>query len=129
MGAVVLCIAGGEALYADMGHFGRRPIALAWYAVVLPSLVLAYFGQGAFLLGGGSPSPSAFYAIVPRPLLVPMILLSASATVIASQALISGAYSLTQQAMPLGYCPRVSVIHTSAGHAGQIYVPEINWGE
>jgi KUP system potassium uptake protein len=123
----VLCIAGGEALYADMGHFGRRPIAIAWYAVVLPALVLAYFGQGAFLLGGGSPSPSAFYAIVPRPLLLPMILLSASATVIASQALISGAYSLTQQAMQLGYCPRVTVVHTSAGHAGQIYVPEINW--
>ena len=127
LGAVVLCIAGGEALYADMGHFGRRPIALAWYALVFPALILAYFGQGAFLLNGGSAIPSAFYAIVPRPLLLPMILLSASATVIASQALISGAYSLTQQAMQLGYCPRVTVIHTSAGHAGQIYIPEINW--
>jgi KUP system potassium uptake protein len=127
LGAVILCIAGGEALYADMGHFGRRPIALAWYALVLPALVLAYFGQGAFLLGGGSAHPSAFYAIVPRPLLLPMILLSAAATVIASQALISGAYSLTQQAVQLGYCPRVTVVHTSAGHAGQIYVPEVNW--
>jgi KUP system potassium uptake protein len=127
LGAVILCIAGGEALYADMGHFGRRPIALAWYALVLPALVLAYFGQGAFLLGGGSPSPSAFYAIVPRPLILPMILLSAAATVIASQALISGAYSLTQQAVQLGYCPRVTVVHTSEGHVGQIYVPEVNW--
>ena len=127
LGAVILCIAGGEALYADMGHFGRRPIALAWYALVLPALVLAYFGQGAFLLGGGSPHPSAFYAIVPRSALVPMILLSAAATVIASQALISGAYSLTQQAVQLGYCPRVTVVHTHAGHAGQIYIPEVNW--
>jgi KUP system potassium uptake protein len=127
LGAVILCIAGGEALYADMGHFGRRPIALAWYALVLPALVLAYFGQGAFLLGGGSPNPSAFYAIVPRVALVPMILLSAAATVIASQALISGAYSLTQQAVQLGYCPRVTVVHTHAGHAGQIYIPEVNW--
>jgi KUP system potassium uptake protein len=127
LGAVILCIAGGEALYADMGHFGRRPIAIAWYALVLPALVLAYFGQGAFLLGGGSPTPSAFYAIVPRPLLIPMIILSAAATVIASQALISGAYSLTQQAVQLGYCPRVTVVHTHAGHAGQIYIPEVNW--
>ena len=126
LGAVILCIAGGEALYADMGHFGRRPIAIAWYALVLPALVLAYFGQGAFLLGGGSPSPSAFYALVPRPALIPMIFLSAVATVIASQALISGAYSLTQQAVQLGYSPRVTVVHTSAGHFGQIYVPEVN---
>ncbi|HEX7601779.1 MAG TPA: KUP/HAK/KT family potassium transporter, partial [Polyangiaceae bacterium] len=127
LGAVILCIAGGEALYADMGHFGRRPIVLAWYALVLPALVLNYFGQGAFLLSGGKPDPSAFYALVPHALLVPMIALSAAATVIASQALISGAYSLTQQAVQLGFFPRVTIVHTSAGHMGQIYVPQVNW--
>jgi KUP system potassium uptake protein len=127
LGAVILCIAGGEALYADMGHFGRRPIALAWYTIVLPSLILNYFGQGAFLLSGGTPEPSAFYAIVPARALVPMIALSTAATVIASQALISGAYSLTQQAVQLGFAPRVTVVHTSEGHSGQIYVPEVNW--
>jgi KUP system potassium uptake protein len=127
LGAVILCVAGGEALYADMGHFSRRPIALAWYTLVLPALVLNYFGQGAFLLSGGVPEPSAFYAIVPRALLVPMIGLSTAATVIASQALISGAYSLTQQAVQLGFSPRVTIVHTSAGHMGQIYVPEVNW--
>jgi KUP system potassium uptake protein len=126
LGAIVLCVAGGEALYADMGHFGRRPIALAWYGVVLPALVLNYFGQGAFLLRGGVPQPTVFYALVPRALLVPMIVLSTTATVIASQALISGAYSLTQQAVQLGFAPRVTIVHTSAGHMGQIYVPEIN---
>jgi len=127
LGAVILCIAGGEALYADMGHFGRKPIVLAWYALVLPALVLNYFGQGAFLLSGGKPEPSAFYAMVPHALLVPMIALSAAATVIASQALISGAYSLTQQAVQLGFFPRVKIVHTSAGHMGQIYVPQVNW--
>jgi KUP system potassium uptake protein len=126
LGAVILCIAGGEALYADMGHFGRRPIALAWYVFVFPALILNYFGQGAFLLSGGSPQPSTFYAIVPHLLLIPMIALSTVATVIASQALISGAYSLTHQAVQLGMCPRVTVVHTSAGHEGQIYVPEVN---
>jgi len=127
LGAVILCIAGGEALYADMGHFGRKPIALAWYALVLPTLVLNYFGQGAFLLAGGKPDPSSFYALVPHVALVPMIALSTAATVIASQALISGAYSLTQQAVQLGYSPRITVVHTSAGQFGQIYVPEVNW--
>src|SRR5262249_29396234 len=91
LGAVILCIAGGEALYADMGHFGRKPIALAWYGLVFPTLVLNYFGQGAFLLSGGKPDPSAFYALVPHDLVWPMIILSTMATVIASQALISGA--------------------------------------
>jgi len=127
LGAVVLCIAGGEALYADMGHFGRRPIIIAWYGIVLPSLVLNYFGQGAFLISGGVPDPSAFYALVPKVAIIPMIALSAAATVIASQALISGAYSLTQQAVQLGFSPRVTVVHTSAGQSGQIYVPEVNW--
>jgi KUP system potassium uptake protein len=127
LGAVILCIAGGEALYADMGHFGRKPIALAWYGLVLPSLVLNYFGQGAFLLSGARPEPSTFYALVPHVLLIPMVVLSAAATVIASQALISGAYSLTHQAVQLGFSPRVTVVHTSAGQAGQIYIPEVNW--
>ncbi len=127
LGAIILCIAGGEALYADMGHFGRAPIALAWYGLVLPSLILNYFGQGALLLSGRKPEPSSFYAMVPHSLLIPMIVLSAAATVIASQALISGAYSLTQQAVQLGYSPRVTVVHTCAGQFGQIYVPEVNW--
>jgi KUP system potassium uptake protein len=127
LGAIILTVAGGEALYADMGHFGHKPIAIAWYALVFPTLIANYFGQGALLLGGGKPDPSAFYAIVPHVLLVPMIVLSTIATVIASQALISGAYSLTQQAVQLGYSPRVTVVHTSAGQFGQIYVPEVNW--
>ena len=127
LGAVILCIAGSEDLYADMGHFGRKPIALAFGALVFPALVLNYFGQGALMLSGGKPEPSAFYALVPHALLVPMIVLSTAATVIASQALISGAYSLTQQAVQLGFAPRVTVVHTCAGKFGQIYVPEVNW--
>ena len=114
LGAVILCIAGGEALYADMGHFGRRPIALAWYgaraARARPQRTSA---KARFCSAAARPSPRAFYAIVPQPLLMPMIVLSAAATVIASQALISGAYSLTQQAVQLGYRPRVTVVHTS----------------
>ena len=127
LGAVVLTIAGGEALYADMGHFGRRPIQLAWYGLVLPSLLLAYFGQGAHLLRAGlPPHTSTFFAIVPSPLVVPMVLLATAATVIASQALISGAYSLTNQAVELGYFPRVRIVHTSAEQIGQTYVPVVN---
>ncbi|MFO0736642.1 MAG: potassium transporter Kup [Labilithrix sp.] len=127
LGAVVLTIAGGEALYADMGHFGRRPIQLAWYAMVLPALVLNYFGQGGRLLAGALPADTTpFFALVPPPLIVPMVLLATLATVIASQALISGAYSLTQQAIELGYFPRLRVLHTSAEQIGQIYVPIIN---
>lgn len=126
LGGVVLTIAGGEALYADMGHFGRRPIAIAWYALVLPCLLCNYFGQGAYLLGGGGVELSPFYALVPRALLYPMIALATAATVIASQALITGAYSLTQQAIVLGFFPRVRVVHTSEHHVGQIYVPFIN---
>ncbi|HEY2368374.1 MAG TPA: KUP/HAK/KT family potassium transporter, partial [Polyangiaceae bacterium] len=127
LGAVILCIAGSEDLYADMGHFGRKPIAMAWYGLVFPALVLNYFGQGALMLSGAKPEPSAFYALVPPSLLIPMIALSTLATVIASQALISGAYSLTQQAVQLGISPRVTIVHTSAGHFGQIYIPEVNW--
>ncbi len=127
LGAIVLCIAGGEALYADMGHFGRRPIAIAWYALVMPGLMLNYFGQGAYLLAGGTISSSTFYSIVPTTLLIPMIVLATAATVIASQALISGAYSLTHQAVQLGFFPRVAIIHTCEGQSGQIYVPAVNW--
>jgi KUP system potassium uptake protein len=128
LGAIVLCIAGGEALYADMGHFGRKPIALAWYAVVMPCLLLNYFGQGAYLLGGGSMTISPFYSIVPAPAVVPMVVLATAATVIASQALISGAYSLTHQAVQLGFFPRVDIVHTCKDQSGQIYVPFVNAG-
>ncbi|HEU4536931.1 MAG TPA: potassium transporter Kup [Polyangiaceae bacterium] len=128
LGAVVLCITGGEALYADMGHFGRKPIRLAWFLVVMPSLVLNYFGQGALVLADPSAAESPFYALVPGPFVLPMVVLATAATVIASQALISGAFSLTRQAVQLGYFPRVTVVHTSRAQAGQIYVPEVNYG-
>ncbi len=126
LGAVVLVLTGGEALYADMGHFGRRPIRLAWFAVVLPALMLNYFGQGALLLERPDAAFNPFYALVPPPLLVPMIVIATSAAIVASQALISGAFSLTQQAVQLGYCPRVTITHTSERERGQIYVPEVN---
>jgi KUP system potassium uptake protein len=125
LGGVVLCITGGEALYADMGHFGRQPIRLAWYVLVLPSLLLNYFGQGAYLLEHGY-TEKPFWAIVPEPLLYPMVGLATAATVIASQALISGAFSLTRQAVQLGYMPRVTIVHTSATNEGQIFIPEVN---
>jgi KUP system potassium uptake protein len=127
LGAVVLCITGGEALYADMGHFGRKPIRLAWFCVVMPSLIINYFGQGALVLADPSAAESPFYALVPKPFILPMVVLATAATVIASQALISGAFSLTRQAVQLGYFPRVNVVHTSRAQAGQIYVPEVNW--
>lgn len=126
LGSVVLCITGGEALYADMGHFGRNPIRLSWFALVFPALLLNYFGQGALLLDHPELSASPFYELVPKVFLYPMVLLSTLATIIASQAMISGAFSLTRQAVQLGYCPRVTIIHTSADTEGQIYVPEIN---
>jgi KUP system potassium uptake protein len=137
LGAVVLCITGGEALYADMGHFGPGPIRLAWYGVVMPALVLNYFGQGALLLEScgavvdgeacRAAVASPFYALVPGWFLVPMVVIAAVATVVASQALISGAFSLTQQAVQLGFIPRVKIVHTSATREGQIYVPIANW--
>jgi KUP system potassium uptake protein len=137
LGSVVLCITGGEALYADMGHFGRKPIRAAWYAVVFPALLLNYFGQGALLLrechGGGSSVAcqsaveNPFYALVPESMLYPMVMIATIATVVASQALISGAFSLTQQAVQLGFVPRVQIRHTSATAEGQIYVPMVNW--
>jgi KUP system potassium uptake protein len=127
LGSVVLCITGGEALYADMGHFGRNPIRISWFTLVFPALILNYFGQGAFLLDHPNLASNPFYGLVPKPFLYPMVGLSTIATVIASQAMISGAFSLTRQAVQLGYCPRVTIIHTSQTTQGQIYIPEVNW--
>lgn len=127
LGSVVLCITGGEALYADMGHFGARPIRLSWMAVVFPALMCNYLGQGAMLLADPELSFNPFFALVPRPLLYPMVALSTVATVIASQAMISGVYSLTQQGIQLGFVPRMRIIHTSEETRGQIYLPGVNW--
>jgi KUP system potassium uptake protein len=126
LGSVVLCITGGEALYADMGHFGTRAIRLAWYSCVFPALLLNYFGQGAMLLEHPEAAANPFYATVPAQFLYPMVGLATLATVVASQALISGAFSLTRQAVQLGYLPRVTIVHTSGKTEGQIYVPEVN---
>jgi KUP system potassium uptake protein len=125
-GAVVLCVTGVEALFADLAHFGRKPITLAWYTIVLPALLLNYFGQGALVIGNPSLIANAFFGLFPQWSVVPVVLLATVATVIASQALISGAYSLTQQATQLGYCPRFRVVQTSRHHVGQIYMPVIN---
>lgn len=127
LGAVVLAITGGEALYADMGHFGRKPIRLAWYALVCPALVINYFGQGAWLLSHPSARENPFYNLTPSWALYPMVVIATSAAAIASQALISGAYSLTMQAIQLGYCPRMRIDHTSSETRGQIYMPHLNW--
>ena len=126
LGAVVLAVTGAEALYADMGHFGPRPIRTAWFALVLPALVLNYFGQGSLLLRDPTAIENPFYLLAPRPLLYPMIALATVAAIIASQALISGAFSLTQQCIQLGYSPRLTIVHTSAREFGQIFVPEVN---
>jgi KUP system potassium uptake protein len=126
LGSVVLVITGGEALYADMGHFGRGPIRFAWFALVLPALLLNYFGQAAWLIQHPGADGNPFFALVPAFLIYPMVVLATVATVIASQALISGAYSLTRQAVQLGFCPRVTIVHTSGDAEGQIYVPEVN---
>ncbi len=126
LGAVVLALTGAEALYADMGHFGRKPIKLAWFLLVMPCLLLNYFGQGGLLLRDVSAITNPFYLLVPEMLRVPMIGLATAATVIASQAVISGAFSVTQQAIQLGYLPRMRIIHTSAVERGQIYIPAIN---
>ncbi len=127
LGAVILVVVGGEALYADMGHFGRRPILVGWYGMVLPALVLVYFGQGALLIGDPSAIDNPFYRMAPDWALVPLIALATMATVIASQALISGAFSITLQAVQLGYSPRVRIRHTSETERGQIYIGAINW--
>jgi KUP system potassium uptake protein len=127
LGAVVLVITGTEALYADMGHFGRRPIATAWLGLVLPALVLCYFGQGALILSDPSVVDNPFFRMVPAALTIPLVVLATVATIIASQAVISGAFSLTQQAIQLGFVPRVTIRHTSSHIRGQIYVPFVNW--
>jgi KUP system potassium uptake protein len=128
LGSVVLAVTGGEALYADMGHFGVRPIRIAWLALVMPALLLCYFGQGALVLADPAAVENPFFAMVPNgPATVLLVALSSAATIIASQALISGAFSLTRQAQQLGYFPRVTIKHTAAHTEGQIYIPQINW--
>lgn len=126
LGAVVLAVTGAEALYADMGHFGKRPIRVAWFAVALPCLLLNYYGQGALVLRDPSTAVNPFYLLAPREFLYPLVGIATAATIVASQAMISGAFSLAQQCMQLGYTPRLTIIHTSYKQAGQIYVPEIN---
>jgi KUP system potassium uptake protein len=128
LGAVILCLTGAEALYADMGSFGRRPIRLAWFTVALPALVLSYLSQGAYLLRHPDTADAPFFRSLPPGALYPMVVLATLATVVASQALISAVFSLTQQAIQLGYCPPLRIVHTSPGHRGQIYLPGVNWG-
>ena len=128
LGAVVLCVTGGEALYADMGHFGKKPIRIAWFFIVMPSLTLNYFGQGALLLNEPEAVANPFFNMAPDWLLVPLVGLATAATVIASQALISGAFSVTKQVVQLGFLPRLQVLHTSVKDTGQIYIPFVNWG-
>jgi KUP system potassium uptake protein len=127
LGTVFLVVTGGEALYADMGHFGRHPILLGWFSFVCPALLLNYFGQGALLLRDPQAVNNLFYRLAPGWALYPLVVLSAAATVIASQAVISGAFSLTRQAVQLGYCPRLAILHTSSEQVGQVYVPSVNW--
>ena len=126
LGAVFLAVTGGEALYADLGHFGRKPIQTAWFGLVLPALIINYFGQGALLLSNPSAISNPFYKLIPEMLLLPMVILATCATAIASQAVITGAYSLTYQAIQLGLLPRLAILHTSAAHFGQIYIPRVN---
>ncbi len=127
LGSIFLVVTGGEALYADMGHFGRHPIQLSWYTIVLPALVLCYFGQAALIGSNPESVESPFYDLAPSWGVVPLAILATFATVIASQALISGAFSLTAQAVQLDYLPRLKVVHTSSEQSGQIYVPAVNW--
>jgi KUP system potassium uptake protein len=128
LGAVVLCVTGGEALYADMGHFGRSPIRVGWFSLVWPALLLNYFGQGALLIADPASIKNPFFLMTPSWALFPMVILATSAAIIASQAVISGAFSLTKQAIQLGYLPRFAIQHTNENEAGQIYVPFVNWG-
>ena len=127
LGAVVLCVTGAEALYADLGHFGKKPIRLAWFFVVMPSLVLNYFGQGALLLNNPAAVKNPFFLMAPAWALLPLVGLATLATVIASQALITGAFSVTKQAIQMGYLPRLRILHTSVRDTGQIYMPFVNW--
>ena len=126
LGAVFLAVTGGEALYADLGHFGRKPIQTAWFGLVLPALLINYFGQGALVLANPAAIENPFYRLVPESLLLPMVVLATAATVIASQAVITGAYSLMHQAIQLGLLPRLAILHTSAAQSGQIYMPRVN---
>ncbi|SJM89783.1 putative potassium transport system protein kup 1 [Crenothrix polyspora] len=128
LGAVVLTLTGAEALYADMGHFGRQPIRYAWFSFVMPALLLNYYGQGALLIQNPAAVQNPFYLLAPEWALIPLVILATLATVIASQAVITGAFSLTKQAVQLGFFPRVQIHHTSAKEIGQIYVPIVNWG-
>ena len=127
LGAVFLCVTGAEALYADMGHFGKKPIQLAWFGLVMPSLALNYFGQGALVLADPTAAKNPFYLMMPDWALVPMVVLATAATVIASQALISGAFSAAKQTIQMGFLPRLTILHTSAHDTGQIYIPAVNW--
>ena len=128
LGAVVLCVTGAEALYADLGHFGKKPIRLAWFAVAMPALTLNYFGQGALLLVNPEAVKNPFFLMAPSWALLPLVALATMATVIASQALITGAFSVTKQVIQLGYLPRLQIRHTNVKEAGQIYMPFVNWG-
>ncbi len=128
LGAVVLCVTGAEALYADLGHFGKRPIRVAWFSVVMPALTLNYFGQGALLLEHPEAVSNPFFMMAPGWARIPLVLLATGATVIASQALITGAFSVTRQVIQLGYLPRLAILHTSVKTSGQIYIPFVNWG-
>jgi len=128
LGAVVLCVTGAEALYADLGHFGKLPIRIAWFAIVMPALTLNYFGQGALLLARPEAVKNPFYMMAPEWASLPLVLLATMAAVIASQALITGAFSVTKQVIQLGYLPRLNIQHTSVRDTGQIYIPVVNWG-
>ncbi|WP_354354433.1 potassium transporter Kup [Variovorax boronicumulans] len=128
LGAMVLCVTGAEALYADLGHFGKKPIRIAWFSVVMPALTLNYLGQGALLLENPEAVKNPFFMMAPEWALIPLVLLATLSTVIASQALITGAFSVTRQVIQLGYLPRLSIEHTSVRTAGQIYIPLVNWG-
>ncbi len=127
LGSVVLVVTGGEALYADMGHFGRRPIRLAWLGLVFPALLINYFGQGALLLRNPAAAENPFFLLAPKALQLPLLVIATAAAIVASQALISGAFSITRQGIQLGYIPRLEIRHTSKTEAGQIYIPEVNW--
>ncbi|RIX79903.1 potassium transporter Kup [Acidovorax cavernicola] len=128
LGAMVLCVTGAEALYADLGHFGKKPIRIAWFSVVMPALTLNYLGQGALLLENPEAVKNPFFMMAPEWALIPLVLLATLSTVIASQALITGAFSVTRQVIQLGYLPRLNIEHTSVRTAGQIYIPLVNWG-
>jgi KUP system potassium uptake protein len=127
LGAVFLCTTGGEALYADLGHFGKKPIQIVWFSLVFPALVIQYFGQGALLLRNPSAAHNPFFLLAPKWALYPLVAVATVATVIASQAIISGVFSLTRQAIQLGYLPRMEIVHTSRAEIGQVYMPSVNW--